>query len=267
MIGELPGVDVVAQSLRNLGASTALAVIVLRGVVRGRPTWVREAAIQGVFVLRSASQPALAVNLIFATSIIGLALGVPLDQIGADDRNAAFLGVGLMREFGVVMTGAVLAGVIGTTYTAELGARKIRNELDAMAVLGIEPIQAMVVPRAVAMCLMAPVIFLVSVSIGALGVFLATTTYFGAPAGPFFPQFLSNTSWIDLWSSLAKVMVLGFVITVISCAKGMAVEGGAAGVGRAVNESVVACLMAVFFVNIVWTTILLGAFPDLQAFR
>ena len=227
----------------NLGASTALAVIVLRGIVRGRPTWVREAAIQGV-LLRSASQPALAVNLIFATSIIGLALGVPLDQIGADDRNAAFLGVGLMREFGVVMTGAVLAGVIGTTYTAELGARKIRNELDAMAVLGIEPIQAMVVPRAVAMCLMAPVIFLVSVSIGALGVFLATTTYFGAPAGPFFPQFLSNTSWIDLWSSLAKVMVLGFVITVISCAKGMAVEGGAAGVGRAVNESVVACLMA-----------------------
>ena len=261
------GADVVQASFSNLGAAVVLGVDALRSLTTKRPIWMREAAIQSVFILRTVMRPVLAVNAIFALSIIGLALGVPLEQLGASDRNAAFLGVGLIREFGVTMTGAVFAGVIGTTYTAEFGARKIREELDALRVIGIDPVRSMVVPRIVAMCVMSPVVFLLGFVAGAVGTYLASTQYFGSSGGPFIPQLLSNTSWIDLWAGIAKVMVFGVVIAVIACAKGMHAQGGAQGVGRAVNESVVACLVAVFFINIVYTQLLLGQFPDLSVFR
>jgi phospholipid/cholesterol/gamma-HCH transport system permease protein len=266
-VGQLPGPDVARHSIQNVGSFGTLAGQVLRSLFTERPVWIREAAIQCVFILRSVMRPALAVNALFALSIIGLAAGVPLEQLGAGDRNAAFLGVGLIREFGPVMTAAVFAGVIGTTYTAELGARKIREELDALRVLGIDPIRAIVVPRIVAMVVMSPVVFMMAIVAGALGVFIASIVYFGDPTGPFLPQLLSNTSWIDLWASIAKVMLLGGAIAVISCAKGLDVSGGPEGVGRAVNESVVASLLAVFFVNIVYTQFLLGAFPNLDVFR
>jgi phospholipid/cholesterol/gamma-HCH transport system permease protein len=261
------GVDVFEASFSNLGAAVVLGIEALRSLLTRRPIWLREAAIQCVFILRTVMRPVLAVNAIFALSIIGLALGVPLEQLGADDRNAAFLGVGLIREFGVTMTGAVFAGVIGTTYTAEFGARKIREELEALRVIGVDPVRSMVVPRIVAMCVMSPVVFLLGFVAGALGTYLASTQYFGASGGPFIPQLLSNTSWIDLWAAIAKVMLFGLIIAVIACAKGMNAKGGAQGVGRAVNESVVACLIAVFFVNIVYTQLLLGLFPDLSVFR
>ena len=262
-----PGVDVFDTWFSNLGAAVVLGIEALRSLFTRRPIWVREAAIQSVFILRMVMRPVLAVNAIFALSIIGLALGVPLEQLGASDRNAAFLGVGLIREFGVTMTGAVFAGVIGTTYTAEFGARKIREELDALRVIGVDPVRSMVVPRIVAMAVISPVIFLLGFVAGAIGTYLASTLYFGSPGGPFIPQLLSNTAWIDLWAGIVKVMLFGVIIAVIACAKGMDAKGGPQGVGRAVNESVVACLVAVLFVNIVYTQLLLGWFPDLSVFR
>lgn len=263
----IAGTDIIETSLRSMGSATALGIAALKCLFTQRPTWGREALLQASFAVRTVLQPTLAVNAIFALSIIGLALGIPLEQLGASDRNAAFLGVGLIREFGVTMTGAVFAGVIGTTYTAELGARKIREELDALRVLGVEPVRAMVVPRIVAMCIVSPAVFLLGFLAGAFGTYVASTLYFGSPGGPYIPQLLSNTSWIDLWAAIVKVMLFGFLITVISCAKGLDVSGGAQGVGRAVNESVVACLLCVFLVNILYTQLLLGIFPDLSVFR
>jgi phospholipid/cholesterol/gamma-HCH transport system permease protein len=266
-VREAPGPDVVNQWLVNLGSFGSLSAEALRSLFTQKPIWIREAVIQCIFIMRTMLRPALAVNGIFALSIIGLASGIPLEQLGAPDRNAAFLGVGLIREFGVIMTASVFAGVVGTTYTAELGARKIREELEALEVLGVSPVRSIVVPRIVAMCVMSPVIFLGSVVAGALGVYLASTFYFHNPTGPFLPQLLSNTSWIDLWASLTKVVLFGFLIAVISCAKGLNVKGGAEGVGRAVNESVVASLVAVFFINILYTQVELGVFPNLSVFR
>src|SRR3954462_3548212 len=207
-----PGVDIFQTSFSNLGAAVVLGIDALRSLLTRRPIWAREAAIQSVFILRMVMRPVLAVNAIFALSIICLALGVPLEQLGASDRNAAFLGVGLIREFGVTMTGAVFAGVIGTTYTAEFGARKIREELDALRVIGVDPVRSMVVPRIVAMCVMSPVVFLLGFVAGALGTYLASTQYFGSSGGPFIPQLLSNTSWIDLLGGGAEGRVFRLVI-------------------------------------------------------
>lgn len=257
----------VGDLLHAAGQATALGTATLRSLLTQRPTWGAEAAVQASVVIRAVMAPVLAVNAIFALSIIGLALGVPLEQLGASDRNAAFLGPGLIREFGVVMTGAVLSAVVGTAHTAEFGARRIRGEIEALEVLGIDVVRAMVVPRLIAIWLMAPVVFLLGIVVGTLGTYVATTVYFGAPGAPFLPQLLANTSWIDLWAAIAKLELFGLLIVAISCAKGLNAEAGARGVGRAVNESVVSCLVAVLFVNVVYTQLLLGIAPDLTVFR
>lgn len=262
----VPGADVLTASLANLGGMGSLALDVGAAALR-RPTWGREFLVQCAFITRVVLNPAMAVNAVFALAVLGLSVGIALEQIGALDRSGALAGPGLIREFGVFMTGSVFAGVIGTTYAAELGSRKIREELDALTVLGVDVTRSMVVPRAAAMMLMSVVVFLLGFVAGCAGLYLAVVGLFHSPSGPFLPQLLANTSYVDLWAAVAKVAIFGFVIAVIACRKGMDVEGGPEAVGRAVNESVVACLVAVFFVNIVYTQFLLGLVPDLANFR
>jgi phospholipid/cholesterol/gamma-HCH transport system permease protein len=263
----LPGPDVVGASLRNLGEVGALAVDVLRGFIRHRGGLGREFLAQCAFITRVVLNPVMAVNGIFALSVLGLSVGIALDQLGALDRSGAFAGPGLIREFGVFMTGSVFAGVLGTTYAAEFGARKVREELEALAVLGVDVTVSMIVPRAAAMMVMSVVVFLIGFVAGCAGLYFAVVVLFHSPSGPFLPQVLANTSVVDLWAAILKVAIFGFVITVIACQKGLAADGGPEGVGRAVNESVVVCLVAVFFVNILYTQFLLALVPDLSSFR
>ncbi|MHB8693494.1 MAG: MlaE family ABC transporter permease [Solirubrobacteraceae bacterium] len=263
----LPGPDVLVSSLRNLGEVGGLAIDVLKGFLRNRGGLGREFLAQCAFITRVVLNPVMAVNGIFALSVLGLSVGIALDQLGALDRSGAFAGPGLIREFGVFMTGSVFAGVIGTTYAAEFGARKSREELEALAVLGVDVTAKMIVPRAAAMIVMSVVVFLIGFVAGCVGLYIAVVGLFHSPSGPFLPQLLANTSFVDLWAAIVKVAIFGFVITVIACQKGLAAEGGPEGVGRAVNESVVACLVAVFFVNILYTQFLLALVPDLASFR
>ena len=266
-LSRVPGPDVAIGSVRNLGSMGAVAIDVVLALFRRRGGWGREFLVQCAFITRVVLNPVIAVNGVFALSVLGLSVGIALEQLGALDREGALAGPGLIREFGVFMTGSVFAGVIGTTFAAEFGARRIRDELDALAVLGVDVIRSMVLPRVMAMMVMSVVVFLIGFIAGCFGLYVAVVILFHSPSGPFLPQVLANTSVIDLWAAIVKVAIFGFVITVIACQKGMAVQGGPEAVGRAVNESVVACLVAVFFVNIVYTQFLLALVPDLSSFR
>ena len=266
-ISSMPGPDVVHGLLTNLGGMVTLACEVLASMFTRRPIWAAEFFDQCGFILRAAIPAAMLVNFVFGLAIIGLTGGIPLSQLGAIDRDPSFVGPGMIREFGVFMTGSVFAGVLGTTIAAEFGARKIREELEALAVLGVDVIRSMVVPRVAALCVMQVFGFVVAFLAGAFGAFLGISIFFHAPTGTFIPQLLANVSYIDLWAALVKVVLFGFVIGVIACYKGLNSEGGAEGVGRAVNESVVACLVAVFFISAVYTQFLLVQYPDLTASR
>jgi phospholipid/cholesterol/gamma-HCH transport system permease protein len=266
-VGTLPGPDYVVSLLRNMGGIAAFGLETLLSMFTRRPIWGREFLIQCNFITRTTVVPVLLVNAVFGLAIIGLSAGIPLSELGTLDRDAALSGPGLIRDFGVFMTGAVFAGVLGTTTAAEFGSRKIREELDALAVLGMDLMRSMIVPRVLAMMVMQIVVFFVGVVAGAFGAFMAVTVFFHEPTGEFLPQLLANVSYIDLWAAVVKVVIFGFVIGVIACYKGLNSEGGAEGVGRAVNESVVACLVAVFFISIVYTQFLLALYPDVASFR
>jgi phospholipid/cholesterol/gamma-HCH transport system permease protein len=263
----LPGPDYALALMRSMGGIATFGLAVALSMFTRRPIWGREFLIQCNFVTRTTVIPVMLVNGVFGLAIIGLSAGVPLSELGTLDRDAALAGPGLIRDFGVFMTGAVFAGVLGTTTAAEFGARKIREELDALYVLGIDVTRSMIVPRVAAMMAMQIVVFFVGVAAGSFGAFMAVTLFFHEPTGEFLPQLLANVSYIDLWAAIVKVLIFGFVIGVIACYKGLNAEGGAEGVGRAVNESVVACLTAVFFISIVYTQFLLALYPNVATFR
>ena len=143
-----------------------------------------------------------------------------------------------IREFAPFVTAIVLAGVAGTAITADLGARKIREELDALQVLGVDPVKNLVVPRFLALMLVTGLFDIYALLFGIFGG-VVTTIVYDQPLGPFFATFFDNASVVDLWGSVLKCTLFGAIIAVVCCYKGMTASGGAQGVGRAVNQAVV----------------------------
>ena len=167
-----------------------------------------------------------------------------------------------IREFAPFVTAIVLAGVAGTAITADLGARKIREELDALQVLGVDPVKNLVVPRFLALMLVTGLFDIYALLFGIFGGVLATLVN-GAPLGPFWATFFTNSSVVDLWGSVLKCTMFGAIIAVVCCYKGMTASGGAEGVGRAVNQAVVIATLGVFAFNYVFTQTLLATHPEI----
>jgi hypothetical protein len=134
------------------------------------------------------------------------------------------------------VTAVVVAGVAGTAITADLGARKIREELDALQVLGVDPIKNLVVPRFLALMLITGLLDIYALVFGISGGILTEILY-NQPLGGFFATLFSNASITDLWGSVIKCTLFGAIIAVVCSYKGMTASGGAAGVGRAVNQA------------------------------
>ena len=161
------------------------------------------------------------------------------------------------------MTAIVLAGVAGTAITADLGARKIREELDALQVLGVDPVKNLVVPRFLALMLVTGLFDIYALLFGIFGGVLATLRQRRSRSARSGPTFFTNSSVVDLWGSVLKCTMFGAIIAIVCCYKGMTASGGAEGVGRAVNQAVVIATLGVFAFNYVFTQTLLATHPEI----
>ena len=185
-----------------------------------------------------------------------------LTLFGALDRLGGFFVLAAIREIGPFVTGVCVAGIAGTAITADLGARKIREELDALQVLGVDPVKNLVVPRFLALMLVTGLFDVYALLFGIFGGVLATLVNH-APLGPFWATFFNNTSTTDLWGSVLKTTMFGAIIAIVCCYKGMTASGGAEGVGRAVNQAVVIAFLGVFAFNYAFTQTLLATHPEI----
>ncbi|MCU1679969.1 MAG: hypothetical protein JWQ81_708 [Amycolatopsis sp.] len=186
---------------------------------------------------------------------------------GIPERLGSFFIMASVREFAPWINAMVVAGVMGTAMTADLGARRIREEIDAMEVLGIDPIRTLILPRVIAITLMTGLLDLVALVFGVLGGYMASVWVMGANSSAFLNNFFANATTTDVWGSVLKTTIFGLLIGVVCCYKGLHVEGGPIGVGRAVNQAVVIAFAAIWIFNYVFTTILLGLNPDMQVYK
>ena len=221
---------------------------------------------QFLFALRVVWFPLLVSTVAINYGAPGLQAANFLTLFGAVDRLGGFFVLAAIREIGPLITSIVLAGVAGTAITADLGARKVREELDALQVLGVDPVKNLVVPRFLALMVVTGLFDIYALLFGIFGGILAALTN-GQPLGPFWATLFANASVTDLWGSVVKTTIFGAIIAIVCCYKGMTASGGAEGVGRAVNQAVVTSFLGIGAFNYVFTQTLLATHPNILVIK
>jgi phospholipid/cholesterol/gamma-HCH transport system permease protein len=221
---------------------------------------------QFLFTLRLVWFPLLISTVAIDYGAPGLQAANFLTVFGALDRLGGFFVLAAIREIGPLITSIVVAGVAGTAITADLGARKVREELDALQVLGVDPVKNLVVPRFLALMIVTGLFDIYAVLFGLFGGLLAEIVS-GQALGPFWNTLFANSSVTDLWGSVLKTTIFGAIIAIVCCYKGMSASGGAEGVGRAVNEAVVISFLGIGAFNYVFTQTLLATHPNILVIK
>src|SRR6202050_376297 len=189
---------------------------------------------QFLFTLRLCWFPLLISTVAINYGAPGLQAANFLNLIGGLDRLGTFFVIIVVRDLAPFITSIVLAGVAGTAICADLGARKVREELDALQVLGVDPVQNLVVPRFLLLMIVTGLFDIYAILFGLFGGLLAELEN-GGSLGPFWNTLFANATTTDLWGSVLKTTIFGAIIAIVCCYKGMTASGGAEGVGRAVN--------------------------------
>src|SRR6186997_2844952 len=260
------GAGAVLGVFTEVGTMVILTTRTIVSAVRPPYPYGEELADQFYFTLRLCWFPLLISTFALCLGAPGLQAAGPLQIFGALDRLGGFFVLTAIRWIGPVVTAVVVAGVAGTAITADLGARKIREELDALQVLGVDPVKNLVVPRFLSLMLITGLLDIYALVFGISGGILTEMLY-SQPLGGFLATLFSNASILDLAGSVIKCTLFGAIVAVVCSYKGMTASGGAAGVGRAVNEGVVVAFMGVFAFNYVFTQTLLATNPELQTIR
>jgi phospholipid/cholesterol/gamma-HCH transport system permease protein len=221
---------------------------------------------QFLFALRLVWFPLLISTVCICYAAPGLQAANFLTIFGALDRLGGFFVLAAIREIGPLITSIVVAGIAGTAITADLGARKVREELDALQVLGVDPVKNLVVPRFLALMVVTGLFDIYSLLFGIFGG-IAAELVNGQPLGPFWGTLFANASTTDLWGSVLKTTCFGAIIAIVCCYKGMTASGGAEGVGRAVNEAVVVAFLGIGAFNYAFTQTLLATHPQILVIK
>lgn len=226
----------------------ALAFKVLR-ITFSSVGWIRETIVESSRALRIVTTPLLVTTVIFLVAFASVLLGELVFQLGAGDRLGGGVYVGVVRELSAYLTFFVLAAVVGSSIAGDLGARRVREELDALDVLGVDKFKMLIVPRVVATTLAAPVLGFLVVLVGGVAVLLADTVTIDQPLRPQIESVFLIMNWYDVVAALLKATLVGFFIGIVACQKGLSARGGAEGVGRAVGESVVIMFVGIYVIH------------------
>ncbi|MAY98894.1 ABC transporter permease [Nocardioides sp. REDSEA-S30_B4] len=225
-----------------------------------RPFQLREFIQQAWFIASVTIIPTALVAIPFG-AVIALQVGGLIKQFGAQSFTGSASVLAVVQQAAPIATALLIAGAGGSAIAADLGARKIREELDAMMVLGIDPIQRLVVPRVLAAMLVAVFLNgLVSV-VGVAGGYVFNVVLQDGTPGAYIASFTALAQLPDLWVGLVKATIFGLIAAVVAAYKGMNAAGGPKGVGDAVNESVVITFVLLFIVNFVISAIYLQVVP------
>lgn len=245
--------DQASPALAVVGGFARMCVLTGKALFRAPLQW-REFILQGWFIMRVAFVPTVAVSIPLTVLII-FTLNMLLTEFGAADISGAGAALGAVTQLGPLVTVLVVAGAGSTAICADLGARTIHEEIDAMEVLGIDPIYRLVVPRVVASTFVALLLNGTVIIIALVGGYLFGVYIQHISAGAYVSTLTLITGLPEVVVSVVKAATFGLIAGLVGCYRGLTVRGGPKGVGIAVNETLVLCMIALFAVNVVLTSI------------
>ncbi|HUM40923.1 MAG TPA: MlaE family lipid ABC transporter permease subunit [Nitrospira sp.] len=242
------------------------AAVELRRDLQALLTFVGELALT---LLRAARRPRLVrwqdawlvaeqsgVNALPIIALIGVLLGlilafqsaIPMRRFGADIFVADLLGIAMLREMGPLITAIILAGRSGSAFAAELGTMKVREEIDALRTMGLEPVRFLVLPRVIAAVAMTPVLTVFANLFGLMGGAIVMRSL-GYPLVTYVNQVLSAVTVGDLMGGLLKSFVYGIVVAAVGCLRGLETKTGASAVGQSTTSAVVSGIVLIAIVD------------------
>jgi phospholipid/cholesterol/gamma-HCH transport system permease protein len=252
----------VYESVQSAAGMGSLGLRAIRIGVAHPFSWFREAVNLSVLWIRRSLIPQSVAHAVYLTGFGIVLFGHVLGSIGVADREPGAMYLIWGRELGTTITEMIFVGLVGAAITADLGARRVREELDAMSVLGIDNIRSLVVPRVMATAFVAPVlatfslfwVLLVNLLIAPHQLGFTWGVYFAGVGRAIYPPDL-------LFTVLLKNVLIGTYVGVVACHKGLTCKLGSEGVGRAVNQTVVIAFVGAWAFNALFNLAYLTAFP------
>ncbi|UQE74541.1 ABC transporter permease [Gordonia sp. PP30] len=225
-----------------------------------RPFQWREFIQQAWFIASVTILPTALIAIPFG-AIVSMQTGSLIKQLGAESFTGAASVLVVVQQGSPLVTSLLVAGAAGSAVAADLGSRTIREEIDAMEVLGINPVQRLVVPRVLAMVLVAMLLNGLVAVVGIVGGYFFNVIVQGGTPGAYLASFGALAQLPDLYVSTFKAAIFGIIAGVIAAYKGLNPKGGPKGVGDAVNQSVVVTFLLLFFANLIITAVFIQIVP------
>ena len=215
---------------------------------------------QSAFMASVAAAPTLLVAIPIAV-IVSIQVGAVAGQVGATSFIGAANGLGIIQQGAPLVTALMIAGAVGSAICADLGSRTIREEIDAMKVMGVDPLRRLVAPRLGSAMLVSFLLCGFVVFVGFLTGYMFNIFAQGGTPGSYMSTFASFAVARDLAVALLKSVLFGLIASIIACDCGLNARGGPGGVANAVNSAVVSSTVMLLGVNVAITQIYAAVFP------
>ena len=242
--------------LRRLGASLLIGGQSVSAIARGRIGL--NDLMQELLEAGPGSFLIVLITGLAAGTVFNIQVAAELSRQGANAAVGGLLALGLSREIAPLLTATLLTGKVATAYAAQLGSMKVTEQIDAITMLRTDPVEYLVVPRVLAMVVMAPVQCLLFFWVALWSGQTSSTLLYGIPPAVFWNSVRTWMEPDDLPSMLVKALVFGLQIAVLACGWGLTTKGGPKEVGTSTTGAVVMILVTVALVDVVLTQILFG---------
>jgi len=242
--------------LMRLGSSLMIGGQAVSALARGRVSPVD--VLQELMEAGPGSFLIVLITGLAAGTVFNIQVAAELTKQGASAAVGGLLALGLAREIAPVLTATLLTGKVATAYAAELGTMKVTEQIDAITMLRTDPVEYLVVPRLLALLVMAPVQCLLFFVVAMASGQMSSTLLYRVPPAVFWTSVRTWMEPSDVPSMLLKALVFGLLIAVLACGWGLTTRGGAREVGRSTTGAVVMILVTVALVDVVLTRILFG---------
>jgi phospholipid/cholesterol/gamma-HCH transport system permease protein len=193
--------------------------------------------------------PIVAFLSFFVGMVVAFIGATTLEAFGATIFTVELVGIAILREFGVILTAIILAGRTNSAFTAQIGAMRMRQEVDAMTTLGLNPMDVLVVPRAFAMLVMTPILTLVAILFGIGGGAFVSWLALDINPTVFINRMQSYVPIANFWVGMSKAPVFGLVVALIGCRQGLLVGGSVQSLGQSTTKSVVQALFSIIVID------------------
>jgi len=235
-----------------LGQIAALMGELLVGLRSG--VWRLKLVAQQIVAIGYGSQLVVVVTGAFTGAVFAFQSYAKFKEFGIESTVGAIVSVALCRELGPVLAGLMVSGRVGASMAADIGTMKVTEQIDALRVMGVHPVDYLVLPRFLAMCVSMPLLVAESIAFGLMAAYMLIVYGFDVPGAWFWQHTLDHTEALDVGIGMTKGLAFGIIITLISCHQGLKAENGAVGVGlgttRAVVFSSLSILISNFFLTI-----------------